>query len=109
MLASAPKDNKKGFLKYVNSKGRIRDNIGPLLDEVSHFTNKDVDKAEMFNAFFTTVYNMDYGLCEPWGPVLEYCTRGMINSQSSLKLCKTCCSTWLYIHAWGLIELISGY
>lgn len=35
-LASTLKDNKKGFLKYIKSKRRIRDNIGPLLDKVSH-------------------------------------------------------------------------
>lgn len=35
-LASTLKDNKKGFLKYAKSKRRIRDNIGPLLDKVSH-------------------------------------------------------------------------
>ena len=39
-LASTVKDNKKGFLKYVNSKRRIRDNMGPLLDEVGHLTNR---------------------------------------------------------------------
>ena len=46
-LASTVKDNKKGFLRYVQSERRIRDNIGLLLDEVEHLTNRDVDKAEM--------------------------------------------------------------
>lgn len=32
---------KKGFSKYLNSKWKIRNNISPLLDEVSHFTNRD--------------------------------------------------------------------
>lgn len=29
-------DNKKGFLKYVNSKRRTRGNIGPLCDGDGH-------------------------------------------------------------------------
>lgn len=63
-VASTVKDQ-KGFLKYVNSKSRIRDNIGPLLDGVSHLTNRDIGKAEMFNAFYTSVFNTNDG---PWGP-----------------------------------------
>ncbi|KAK4810960.1 hypothetical protein QYF61_014432 [Mycteria americana] len=70
-LASTVKDNKKGFLKYVNSKRRIRDNIGPLLDEVGHLTNRDVDKAETFNAFFASVFNTDNGSWDPRNPLLE--------------------------------------
>lgn len=54
----------KGFFNYVNSKSRIRDNIGPLLDRVSHLTDRDIDKAEMFNAFCTSVFNTSDG---PWG------------------------------------------
>jgi len=46
------KDSKKGFLKYVNSRRRISDNIGPSLDECDHLTNRDIDKAETFNAMF---------------------------------------------------------
>jgi len=56
-LASTVKDNKRGFFKHVNSRRRIRDDIGLLLDEVGHLTNRDVDKAEMFNVFFTSVFN----------------------------------------------------
>ncbi|GAB0206495.1 mitochondrial enolase superfamily member 1 [Grus japonensis] len=70
-LDSTVKDNKKGFLKYVNSKRRTRDNIGPLLDEVGHLTNRDVDKAEMFNAFFASVFNTSDGPWDPWSPVLK--------------------------------------
>jgi len=34
-LANTLMDNKKSFLKYVNSKRTIRDNIGPLLRSVT--------------------------------------------------------------------------
>ena len=50
---------------------RIRDNIGPLIDEVSRLTNRDVDKAEMFNATFFSVFNTNDGPWDPWSPVLE--------------------------------------
>ncbi|KAK4810905.1 hypothetical protein QYF61_013313 [Mycteria americana] len=56
----------------VICKRRIRDNIGPLLDEVSHLTNRDVDKAETLNAFFSSVFNTSYG---PWDPPEPYVER----------------------------------
>ncbi|KAK4807141.1 hypothetical protein QYF61_018482, partial [Mycteria americana] len=71
-LASTVKDNKKGFLKSINSKRRTRDNIGLLLDEVGHLTNRDVDKAETFNAFFASVFNTNDGPWDPQSPVLEH-------------------------------------
>ncbi|KAM9262915.1 protein shortage in chiasmata 1 ortholog [Morus bassanus] len=70
-LTSTAKDNKKDFLKYVNSKRRIRENIGPLLDEVGHLKNRDIDKAEMFNAFFASVFNTNDGPWDTQSPVLE--------------------------------------
>lgn len=41
LASSTVVDNKKGFLKYVNSKRNIKENIGLLLDEVGHLTNRD--------------------------------------------------------------------
>ncbi|KAK4811155.1 hypothetical protein QYF61_019786 [Mycteria americana] len=62
-LASVVSDNKKGFLKYVKSKRRSKENIGPILVEDGHLTNRDEEKAEAFNAFFDLVFNkMD----RPW-------------------------------------------
>jgi len=70
-LANTVKNNKKGFLKYVNSKKRIRYNIGSLLHEASHLTNRDIDKGEMFNAFFASVFNTSVGPQHTSTPVLE--------------------------------------
>lgn len=53
-LSRTVKGNKKVILKHINSKRRIGHNIGPLLDEVIYFTNRDIDKAETFNAYFTS-------------------------------------------------------
>lgn len=88
------KDNKKGFLKYANSKRKIRDNTGPLLDDVGHLTNRDIDKAEMFNAFFASVFNTGDGPWESQSPVLEDCDfhrveGGVVNSHLTLNLFKT--------------------
>ncbi|KAK4810508.1 hypothetical protein QYF61_004288, partial [Mycteria americana] len=40
------------FFKYVNSKRRSKENIGPILVEDGHLNNRDEEKAEAFNAFF---------------------------------------------------------
>ncbi|KAK4810576.1 hypothetical protein QYF61_007313 [Mycteria americana] len=60
----------------ASGKRRIRDNIGPLLDEVGHLRNRNTDKAEMFNAFFASVFNIDDGPWDPRSPVLEDCDWG---------------------------------
>lgn len=49
------------FLIYVNSKRSTKENASLLLDKVNHLTDSDVDKAEMLNAFFTSVFNADDG------------------------------------------------
>lgn len=53
------RDNKKVILKHINSKMNIGHNIGPFFDEVIYLTNRDIGKAEIFNAFFTSVFNTD--------------------------------------------------
>ena len=49
-LASVVSDN-KGFLKYVNSKRRSKENIGLILVEDGHLTNRDEEKTEAFFCF----------------------------------------------------------
>ncbi|GAB0182551.1 mitochondrial enolase superfamily member 1 [Grus japonensis] len=43
---------------------------------VISITNRDIDKAEMFNAFFASVFNTDDGLWDPRCPELEDCDCG---------------------------------
>ncbi|GAB0187060.1 mitochondrial enolase superfamily member 1 [Grus japonensis] len=62
--------------KYVNNKRRTRENISSLLDENDDLTNRDIDKAETFNAFFASVFNTDDGLWDPSCPKLEDCDCG---------------------------------
>ena len=49
-LASTVGD-RKDFLKYVNSKRRTRDVIDLLIGEDGHLTNRETEKAEIFNVF----------------------------------------------------------
>ena len=50
-LASDVKDNKKSFFKYTSSKWKIRNNVGPMLNEAGVLVTQDAEKAELLNAF----------------------------------------------------------
>jgi len=56
-LARDVKDNKKGFFNYSSTKRKTRDNVGPLLNEVSALVTEDAEKAQILNAFFASVFS----------------------------------------------------
>ena len=56
-LAKEIKNNKKGFIKYVNSKRKARENVGPILSEGGALVTGDAEKAEILNAFFASVFS----------------------------------------------------
>lgn len=90
----------------------MRDNICLLLDKVNHLTNRDIDRVEKFNAFSTSVFNIDDGPWDPWSPVLEDCDwrdDKLPAAELPLNMFKTCCFTWMYINLWGSLGLIPGY
>lgn len=62
-LASVVSD-KKGFLKYVNSKRRPKENIRPIFVEDGHLRNKAEEEEEAFSASFASVFN---NTGRPWG------------------------------------------
>lgn len=43
------------------SNRKCKNNIGQLQDEDGHLTNRDKDRAELFNTFFAVVFNTDDG------------------------------------------------
>ena len=56
-LATAIKDNKKCFYKYISNKRRAKKNLHPLLDVGGNTVTKVEEKAEVLNAFFASVFN----------------------------------------------------
>jgi len=60
-LARDVEDNKKGFFKYISSKRKTRENVGPLLDEMGALVTEEAEKAELLNAFFASVFTAKAG------------------------------------------------
>jgi len=67
-LARDVKNNKKDFFNYISSKRKARDKVGPLLNEVGVLLTKDAEKAELPNAFFASVFNVQAGPQESQAP-----------------------------------------
>ncbi|KFQ26467.1 hypothetical protein N332_01936, partial [Mesitornis unicolor] len=56
-LASAAKDNKKGFYKYIGNKRRTKESLAPLVNVGGSIVTGDEEKAEVLNAFFASVFS----------------------------------------------------
>ena len=69
-LAAGVKGNKKLFYKSINSKRRTRENLHSLLDEAGNVTTEDKEKADVLNAFFTSVFKRQTGY--PQDPELHH-------------------------------------
>ncbi|GAB0176260.1 mitochondrial enolase superfamily member 1 [Grus japonensis] len=55
-LARDVKGNKKSFYRYVSDKRRMRENVGPLQNETDDLVTQDMEKAEVLNDFFASVF-----------------------------------------------------
>ncbi|CAM4572640.1 unnamed protein product [Lepidochelys kempii] len=55
-LARHVKSNKKGFFRYVSNKKKVKESVGPLLNEGGNLVTEDVEKANVLNAFFVSVF-----------------------------------------------------
>lgn len=58
---------KKSFYRYISSKEKMRENVGPLLHGVGNMVKKD-GKSEVLHAFFASVINRKICLQESQGP-----------------------------------------
>ncbi|GAB0189099.1 mitochondrial enolase superfamily member 1 [Grus japonensis] len=54
-LARDVKD-KKSFYRYVSDKRKARENVGPLQNETGNLVTQDMEKAEVPNDFFASVF-----------------------------------------------------
>lgn len=50
---------KKSVFKYIDGKRKCRNNTVLFQDEDGHLPHRDMDKAEVFIVFFTSVFNRD--------------------------------------------------
>ncbi|KFW67405.1 hypothetical protein AS28_01846, partial [Pygoscelis adeliae] len=55
-LARDTKGNKKTFYRYVGDKRKMRDNVGPLHNEMRDLVTQDTEKAEGLNDFFASAF-----------------------------------------------------
>ncbi|GAB0176214.1 hypothetical protein GRJ2_000086600 [Grus japonensis] len=55
-LARDVKGNKKSFYRYISDKRKTRENVGPLWKETGDLVTWDMEKAEVFNDFFASVF-----------------------------------------------------
>lgn len=53
------------WVKDVNGKGKVRENVGLLLDVSEDMVTKDMEKTKVFNAFFISIFTSKTGL-QPW-------------------------------------------
>ncbi|GAB0181438.1 hypothetical protein GRJ2_000609100 [Grus japonensis] len=58
-LARDMKGNKKSFYMYVSDKRKTRENMGPLWNEIGDLVTQDMEKAEVLNDFFASVFTSE--------------------------------------------------
>jgi len=56
-LARDGKGNKKAFYRYVSDRSQTRENAGPLRKQAGDLVTRDVEKAEVLNDCFASVFN----------------------------------------------------
>ncbi|KAK4810492.1 hypothetical protein QYF61_004272 [Mycteria americana] len=83
-LARDVKGNKKGFCKYIGDKRKTRENVGPLLNGTGDLVTQDMEKADVLNAFFASVFTRKTSLQESHVPE----TKGRVWNKEDIPLWK---------------------
>ena len=60
-LASDVKSNPKSFYRYVRSKSKTKDRVGPLKDSAGNVVNDNKSMCEILNNFFASVFTQESG------------------------------------------------
>lgn len=55
-LAREVKGNKKGFYKYIGSKSKGKDHVGPLVKGAGDLVTGDMRKDKVLKDFFSSVF-----------------------------------------------------
>jgi len=55
-LARDVMGNKKNFHRYIGDKTKTRENVGPLWKEMRDLVTQDMEKPEIINDFFASVF-----------------------------------------------------
>ena len=58
-IAQESKRNPKLFYSYISNKNRIKDSIGPILDESGNLTSDNINVANTLNNFFVSVFTVE--------------------------------------------------
>lgn len=107
-LANTAGNNRKSFLKYLNSKKQPRNNTGPFFDEYGHLTETCTkQRCLMLSSlqFSIPAIDSEGPNALSWSTV----TVRIIHSQPTPNLHRICCSCWLSLSLWGLMKFIQKY
>lgn len=101
-LAAVVKGNKKLFYKYINSKRRTRENLHSLLDEAGNVTTEDKEKADVLNAFFTSVFKSQtsYTQVSPLSDLAALAGEQTKSPTIQEETVKACYSNWTATSPW---------
>jgi len=59
-LARDVKGNKKSFYRYISDKRKMMEKVGPLQKETGDLVIRGMEKAEVLNDFFASVFTSKY-------------------------------------------------